>query len=88
MRPTREPMVRASMSYERLMAERTNPFQFLQQVRAEATKVVWPSRRETAVSTAMVIVMAFVAAIFFLTVDQLISYSVKFLLGVGGGTGT
>ena len=68
------------------MAERTNPFQFLQQVRAEAGKVVWPSRRETAVSTAMVIAMAFLAAIFFLTADQLISYGVKFLLGVGGGT--
>ena len=77
-------MVRASMSYERIMAERPNPFAFLQQVRAEATKVVWPSRRETAVSTAMVIVMAFFAAIFFLTADQIISYGVKFLLGLGG----
>jgi preprotein translocase subunit SecE len=68
------------------MAERPNPFTFLQQVRAEAAKVVWPSRRETAISTAMVIVMAFVAAIFFLTADQLISYGVKFLLGLGSGT--
>ena len=68
------------------MAERPNPFTFLQQVRAEAAKVVWPSRRETAISTAMVIVMAFVAAIFFLTADQLISHSVKFLLGLGSGT--
>ena len=68
------------------MAERPNPFAFLQQVRAEAAKVVWPSRRETAISTAMVIVMAFVAAIFFLAADQLISYGVKFLLGLGSGT--
>jgi preprotein translocase subunit SecE len=79
-------MVRASMSYERLMAERPNPFTFLQQVRAEAAKVVWPSRRETAISTAMVIVMAFVAAIFFLLADQVISFGVKFLLGLGSGT--
>jgi preprotein translocase subunit SecE len=79
-------MVRASMSYERFMAERPNPFTFLQQVRAEAAKVVWPSRRETAISTVMVIVMAFVAAIFFLTADQVISYGVKFLLGLGSGT--
>jgi len=79
-------LVRASISYERLMAERPNPFVFLQQVRAEATKVVWPSRRETAVSTVMVIVMAFFAAIFFLTADQVISYGVKFLLGLGSGT--
>ena len=68
------------------MAERPNPFAFLQQVRAEAAKVVWPSRRETAISTAMVIVMAFVAAIFFLLADQVISFGVKFLLGLGSGT--
>jgi preprotein translocase subunit SecE len=66
------------------MAERPNPFTFLQQVRAEAAKVVWPSRRETAISTVMVVVMAFFAAIFFLLADQLISLGVKFLLGLGG----
>jgi preprotein translocase subunit SecE len=70
------------------MAERTNPFTFLQQVRAEAAKVVWPSRRETAISTVMVIVMAFVAAIFFLLADQVLGYGVRLLLGLGGGTGT
>ena len=71
------------MSYERFMAERPNPFTFLQQVRAEAVKVVWPSRRETGISTAMVIVMAFVAAIFFLVADQLMSWLVSFVLGLG-----
>ena len=71
------------MSYERFMAERPNPFTFLEQVRAEAVKVVWPSRRETGISTAMVIVMAFVAAIFFLVADQVISFGVTFLLGIG-----
>jgi len=65
------------------MAERTNPFTFLQQVRAEASKVVWPTRRETAISTAMVVAMAFLAAIFFLVADQVISYAVKFILGFG-----
>jgi preprotein translocase subunit SecE len=75
------------MSYERFMADRPSPFAFLQQVRAETAKVVWPSRRETAVSTVMVVAMAFFAAIFFLVADQLISYGVKLLLGVGGGTG-
>ena len=72
------------MSYEQLMAERINPFSFLQQVRAEGEKVVWPSRRETAISTAMVVAMAFLAAIFFLLADQVISYGVSFLLGIGG----
>ena len=66
------------------MAERPNPFTFLQQVRAEAAKVVWPSRRETAVSTVMVVSMAFLAAMFFLAADQIISRVVTLLLGVGG----
>ena len=59
---------------------KTNPFQFLQQVRAEAVKIVWPSRRETGVSTVMVLAMAFLAAIFFLVADQIISRSIAFLV--------
>ena len=66
------------------MAEKTSPFQFLQQVRAEAAKIVWPSRRETTISTIMVLVMAFLAAIFFLLADQVISRVIALLLGVGG----
>ncbi|MHA1549224.1 MAG: preprotein translocase subunit SecE [Alphaproteobacteria bacterium] len=66
------------------MAEKTNPFQYLQQVRAEAIKIVWPSRRETTISTIMVLIMAFLAALFFLLADQVISRLVAFLLGVGG----
>ena len=66
------------------MAEKTNPFQFLQQVRAEAAKIVWPSRRETGVSTVMVLIMAFTASIFFLLADQVISRGVALLLGIGG----
>ena len=65
------------------MAERTNPFTFLQQVRAEAAKVVWPSRRETAISTVMVLVMAVLASIFFLVADQVMSFGVSYLLGIG-----
>jgi preprotein translocase subunit SecE len=44
----------------------------------------WPSRRETAISTVMVLAMAVAAAIFFLIADQAIRYGVGFLLGVGG----
>jgi preprotein translocase subunit SecE len=83
-RAAREPIgVRASYWHERLMAEKFNPFTFLQQVRAEAVKVVWPSRRETTVSTVMVIVMAFFAAIMFLVADQVISQGVRLILGLG-----
>ncbi len=62
----------------------TNPFQFLQQVRNEASKVTWPSRRETMTTTVMVFIMAVLAAIFFLVVDQIIAFGVGLLLGVGG----
>jgi preprotein translocase subunit SecE len=65
------------------MASKTNPFTFLQQVRAEASKVTWPSQRETMISTAMVIVMAFMAAIFFFLADQIMGYGVELLLGLG-----
>jgi preprotein translocase subunit SecE len=65
------------------MASKTNPFTFLQQVRAEASKVTWPSQRETMISTAMVIVMAFMAAIFFFFADQIMGYGVELLLGLG-----
>ena len=52
----------------------TSPFEFLQQVRAEASKVTWPSRRETLITTAMVFVFAIVASIFFLVVDRVILF--------------
>ncbi len=60
---------------------KTNPFQFIQQVRNEASKVTWPSRKETLVTTAMVFVMVFLAAMFFLVADQILSYLVSFLIG-------
>lgn len=68
------------------MAEKINPFAFLQQVRAEASKIVWPSRRETGVSTVMVIAMAFLAAILFLLSDQVISLGIRTILGLGTGS--
>jgi preprotein translocase subunit SecE len=73
-----------SLTHEPMMAERFNPFLFLQQVRAEAAKIVWPSRRETAISTAMVVVMAVLASVFFLLADQVMSRGVSLLLNVPG----
>lgn len=66
------------------MANKTSPFEFLQQVRTETAKVTWPTRRETAITTAMVFIMAAAAAVFFLVVDQILHYGVAFLLGVAG----
>jgi preprotein translocase subunit SecE len=62
-----------------------SPFKFLQEVRAEAQKVTWPSRRETAITTAMVFVMVAIAALFFLLADQVMRMVVTLVLGVGGG---
>ncbi|CTQ58983.1 MAG: preprotein translocase subunit SecE [Roseibium album] len=63
---------------------KTNPFKFIQEVRAETSKVTWPTRKETAVTTAMVFVMVLIASIFFLLADQLMSWGIGALLGVGG----
>lgn len=65
------------------MAIKTNPLTFLQQVRAEVSKVVWPSRKETMITTVMVLIMVFMAAIFFLAVDQVLGFGVGLLLGSG-----
>jgi preprotein translocase subunit SecE len=65
------------------MADRPNPIQFLQQVRAEAAKIVWPSRRETGITAVMVILMSAFAAVFFLLADRVVASVVTFLLGIG-----
>ena len=62
---------------------KTNPFDFLQQVRAEGSKVTWPSRKETVITTVMVFVMVVLASLFFLVVDQVLRWGVGLLLGLG-----
>ena len=59
-----------------------DPFKFLQEVRAEAQKVTWPTRKETTVTTIMVFVMVAIASVFFLLADQLMRIAVSFILGV------
>jgi preprotein translocase subunit SecE len=61
---------------------RVSPFKFLQEVRAEAQKVTWPTRKETTVTTIMVFVMVFIAAIFFLLADQVMRIAVSYILGI------
>ena len=62
---------------------KTNPFEYLQQVRAEGAKVTWPTRKETMVTTAMVFVMVVLASVFFLVTDQAIRFVVSLILGLG-----
>lgn len=62
----------------------TNPFQFIQQVRSEVAKVVWPTRREVLLTTVMVFIMATLTAIFFALVDLLIRTGLQGVLGMFG----
>jgi preprotein translocase subunit SecE len=62
---------------------KTNPFEFIQQVRDEASKITWPSRRETLVSAVMVLIMVALASVFFLAVDAFLKWGVdKVLFGL------
>ena len=62
---------------------KTSPLKFVQQVRQEVSRVTWPSRKETLVTTAMVFVMVFIAAAFFFVVDQVLSAGVRLIFGLG-----
>ena len=59
---------------------KTNPFEFIQQVRQETRKVTWPTRRETLVTTIMVLILSAMAALFFLGVDAVLKWIVDLIL--------
>ena len=61
-----------------------NPGQFVREVRQEVSKVTWPTRKETAITTGMVFLMVILAALFFFLVDQVLAFGVKQILGLGG----
>ncbi|WP_299146874.1 preprotein translocase subunit SecE [uncultured Tateyamaria sp.] len=58
----------------------TNPLQFIQQVRSEVSKVVWPTRREVMLTTVMVFILAALTAVFFAIVDILIRGGLELIL--------
>lgn len=60
---------------------KSNPFQFLQDVRSETAKVTWPSRRETLITTGLVLAMVVVFSLFFLFADTIIRWSLGLILG-------
>ena len=62
----------------------TNPAKFIREVRTEMGKVVWPTRKETTMSTITVVVLIFFAALFFMVVDSVIAGLVETILGFGG----
>lgn len=66
-----------------MASKTTNPFTFLQQVRAETAKVTWPSRRETMISTVMVLIFSAIAMTFFFAADQLMALAMEYVLNLG-----
>lgn len=62
---------------------KVSPAEFVRQVRQETSKVTWPTRKETAITTTMVFIMATLAAIFFLLIDQVLAWGVSWLLKIG-----
>lgn len=63
---------------------KTNPFQYIQQVRSEVSKVVWPTRREVLLTTGMVVALAALTALFFSLVDLAIRFGLTNVLSAFG----
>ena len=62
---------------------KTSPVEFVQQVREEARKITWPSRKEVMISTIMVMIMVAMASVFFFVVDSILKWGIdKLLLGL------
>ena len=59
-----------------------NPLKFVQDVKQEAFKVTWPSRREVLIGSLMVFVLASIAAIFFLLLDQILRFLLDLILTI------
>ncbi len=65
------------------MAVAVNPVKFLREVRSEVSKVTWPTRKETLITTALVFALSALAAIFFFVVDHVVAFGVRALFGFG-----
>ena len=62
--------------------EMINPLKFMQQVKQEAFKVTWPKSKEVALGSLMVFVLASIAAIFFLLLDQIYKFLLDIILTI------
>lgn len=69
-------------SQEHEVLAKLNPVQFSREVRQEVAKVTWPSRRETLITTGLVLALSSLAAIFFLVSDQLIQLAMRWVFGL------
>ena len=66
---------------------KTSPIEFFNQVKAEARKIVWPSGRETMMTTVMVVIMTGLLGVFFFGIDSIFGWIVKTLLALAAGQG-
>ncbi|RVT43364.1 preprotein translocase subunit SecE [Sphingobium algorifonticola] len=64
---------------------KTSVADFVNQVRAEANKIVWPTSRETMMTTVMVVIMTSILALFFFGIDTVFGAAVKWLLALAAG---
>ena len=80
----RQRLLRGWLTKKVLDMSTTNQIQFIQQVRSEVSKVVWPTRREVLLTTVMVFAMAALAALFFGLVDVIIRFGLQTILGMFG----
>jgi len=76
------PVIEGKAEEKGVRKKSTNPFEFIQQVRAEGTKVTWTGRNETLISTAMVLVMVVLMVIFFFLVDQTLRFGICSILPI------
>ncbi len=73
-----------SKSPDKKTADKVGPVKYVGQVRQEARKVVWPTSRETMVTTVLVMVMVILMGIFFFFVDWVLAFAIRIILGLGG----
>tara|TARA_B100001013_G_C24185695_1_gene275359 strand:+ start:17 stop:232 length:216 start_codon:yes stop_codon:yes gene_type:complete len=66
-----------------LEKKKTNPAQFVRQVRQEMQKITWPERKDVFVSSAIVIVLIILFSLFFLLTDQIWSFTIKKIIQIG-----
>ena len=65
--------------------KKTNPAQFVRQVRQEMQKVTWPEKKDTFISSAIVIILVILFSLFFLVTDQIWSISLRWIIEKGSG---
>ncbi len=59
-----------------------NPLKFLQEVKQEAFKITWPTKKDTVTGSLMVFVLASLAAVFFLLLDQILKFFLNLILNI------